>query len=335
MRPESRKVEFFRKVSLLIDSGVPLISILNGLSREGNPYAAEIADALRDSWSVGEAFSLCFDLTHYEEILLNVGQKTGNISLAFRQIADRQENSRKFRNEATSTMLRPMLTIFVSIVVMLFILFKVAPTIESMAGAKSSFITLASVMRASIPVVGFLLALAAASCYVLHMTNKVLLWKLFCSIPFAGRMVLYSSLYNFFSIVSLMHRGGVGVINAMEEASEESNPYVRQCFTDALDAVNEGAGLRQAIENAFAGRLPFYVLDMLDNIRQTGKYDEFLEKIASLIKTDFLTMRDRALPVVEGASNVLIALVLVSSALSFLGPMHDMLTHLVGGGYNK
>jgi type II secretory pathway component PulF len=323
------KVETFRKVSLLLSSGIGLRRVLSGLHKEGHEQAKTMLDALHDGSSVGVSFGAGYSLSGHERVLLDVGQRLGVLPEVMKQIADQQEEAARFKADAYKALLRPVITLGLAFLVMLFVLYYITPAFED---TKSTAMTIPAFLRQFLPYSAAAGLFAIVSGIIVYYQSRATFWRLVCLLPFAGDMMLDLFLYQFFSVVAMMRKRGIGTIEAMSKAAAESNIYIDDRMSQAIVSMREGGSLKTAIVGAFEGKLPFYVIDMLDNIRQTGEFDALLGQIAMLLKADFGSRRDKVVPFAEMSAYLVGGLVVALAAWSFIGPMRDKMSGLMTTG---
>lgn len=325
-------VAFYRQLSLMIASDIPIVQALKILSTQTqkNLKMNELLVELYENVNEGMKFSDA--LAHHSDVfgdfyiyMLRSGEVSGKFNEVLDYLADSQEKDYEFRAKLKSAMIYPIFILCALFVMGLVMMIFVIPKLTAMLLESGIKLPLATRMLIFISdttkrfwyliiltVVG---GIAGARWFVkkTHFGKK--LWhKLIMIIPnFGPNLVQKTYLVRLTKSLSLLVIGGVQLTDAIEiTASVVSNYYYTKMLKETAEAVKDG----NSIASIFA-KYPKLIPDMLTQMtsigEQTGKVDQVFDKIGNFYEREIRT-------VVENISKMLepIIMLFMGAAVGFL-----------------
>jgi general secretion pathway protein F len=334
-----------RQISTLLDSGVPLDETLQSISKEvENKNLSSALQSIRDEILQGKridialgGFPSIFNQTYCS--LIGAGDTSGNLSSAFNNLANYQEESAQIRQQVISAMTYPAILLLFSIGVIFGLLTFVMPQIVDQfvrAGATLPFLTefLMSVAKYS-PFI--LLMLFILSIMILLGYRKLMyddltaikIHKQFLKIPILGSFFLNAEVEKFSSIMHLMMKSGLNLDLAMEQASSViSNKYIASTIKQSREDLIEGKDFILSLRKAKI--FPSLFIQLLSSGYKSGNLIFMFEKVTQYMKQEIENKRSAVLSLLEPLIIILMGGVILLIVLAILIPIMEMNTISLG-----
>lgn len=289
-------VMFSRQMYSLTKAGIPLTRAIAGLlESSSSPALRSALETIYSDLNAGN--NLASSFAKHEHIfspiyvsLIHVGENSGKLELAFKQIANYLELEQKTKQRIKSATRYPM---FVSLAILgaLFIInIYVMPQFKAIFSAfDAGELPLAT--RVLINTSDFFVAywwVILIVCafivitfinYIKTQTGKLWWDKTKLRIPIFGDIIYRSLLARFSRTFSMMIGAGVPLINALNIVAEVvDNDWVAEHVKDMRNGVENGESIRQVATRT--GLFTPLVLQMIAVGEETGQLEEMLEQVA-------------------------------------------------------
>ncbi len=289
-------VMFSRQMHSLTKAGIPLTRAIKGLTETTNSVALKKALDMVYS-DLNSGITLAASLKKHDHIftplyisLIYVGENTGLLENAFKQIAGYLELEQKTRQRIKSATRYPMFVIIAIIMAVVVINIWVMPQFTDMFKA-FDIGQLPLPTRMLIASSDFFLAywlylligtIASIYSFIAYIsTEKGRYWwdRKKLDIPIFGDIIYRSLLARFSRTFSMMIKAGVPLINSLNIVAEVvDNQWVSEKVKDMRDGIEKGESIL-----VVASRTELFtplILQMISVGEETGQLDEMLEQVA-------------------------------------------------------
>ncbi len=325
-------VGFYRQLSLMIASDIPIVQALKILSTQTqkNPKMQELMVDLYENVNEGMKFSDA--LAKHSEIfgdfyiyMLRSGEVSGKFNEVLDYLADSQEKDYEFQAKLKGAMTYPIFILSAMFLMALVMMIFVIPKLTEMLLESGITLPLATRMLifASDTTKRFwyliILAVVGGITGIRLFIKKTeigeKLWhKLIMIIPnFGPNLVQKTYLVRLTKSLSLLVLGGVQLTDAIEiTSSVVGNYYYKKMLRETAEAVKDG----NSIASVFA-KYPNLIPDMLTQMtsigEQTGKVDQVFDKIGGFYEREVRT-------VVENISKMIepVIMLIIGAGVGFL-----------------
>ncbi|HTN29379.1 MAG TPA: type II secretion system F family protein [Pseudomonas sp.] len=292
---------FCRQMHSLSKAGVPILRAMGGLADSArNPYFGEVLRAVRADLEAGNGLGVA--LSSHPKVftplfisMVSVGENTGQLDLAFKQLAgylDMERETRKRIQQATRYPLFVLLAMGVALVVINLL---VIPAFSKVFAQFKSELPLPTRL-----LIGFseftqqwwwLIALALAGGAVLLLRwmqteQGARTWDRYkLRLPIVGGIFERIALARFTRTFAMMYRAGLPLLQALAiNSNTVGNRHIGQAILDMRDGVERGESLTRGA--VASGLFTPLVLQMLAVGEETGALDELFIEVADFYEQE-------------------------------------------------
>ena len=343
--PQKDLVIFFRQLSVILESGIPLAQGLTLIAENmTNQKLAFCIERIAGRLSSGDELS--FSLKQYPKVfkpimigLIEAGEAGGILEQVLDRIATLMEEQAKLRGQIIGALIYPVIVFILAISVSLGLLIFIVPRFDamfkSMGGelpALTSFMMLLSqfvtspafAIGAPVFVVGgtFLFRGFYAS-----KEGQLSVDSFIFKIPLFGDLIQRTEMAGLCDTLSTLVNSGIPVVDGLERCiAASSNERVRISIRRAILLVQQGQEL-----NVSLGQSPVFpklVISMIRIGEETGQLSFMLEKLSIFYKREVeatVTALTKAMePTVIGVVAVIVGTIVISLYL----PMFSLITQM-------
>ena len=321
------RILFYRQFSTMLDSGLPLLRVLDEFERGTHPAAVRrIATVLRDGIAAGQSLTeamhaLPASFSPLETSGIRAGEKSGKLPEVLATLASHFEAMQRLRTRLVSGMLYPLVLIHIAI------LLPGLPALftKGLGGYLAAVLPGVLLLYGGAGVVLVLRLLPRTSPTLAMWWSRV---KIF--LPVFGRLSRAYALLRFLRSFLCLYEAGVQVAVAMRlAAAAMDNPAMARAVEAGLPAVEAGEPLSVAL--AANPYVPRIVLDMLRTGEESGKLDEMLVRVATYLQQDADTTVDRISVLLPLLVYLLVAGYIAFVVISFYAGYFRMISEAAGG----
>ncbi|MCO7226307.1 type II secretion system F family protein [Pleionea sp. CnH1-48] len=295
-------VMFSRQMYSLIKAGVPLNRALNGIIESThNPLLKETLRDIVDSLTAGN--DLATSLSQHPKIfnslyvsLIHVGENSGQLEEAFRQVAHYLETEEVNRNRIKSATRYPIIVVIVLLVAFSFITVYVIPQLSALfkhlKGDELPIFTRILIGTSDFVVnywfviILVVVAIALGIYSYIQTDNGRLFWdekKL--KTPVFGSIIYRSLLIRFSRSFAMMSRAGVAVTNTLGVVAHVvDNKFVGNRILDMKNGVERGENITTTARRS--EMFSPLVMQMLAVGEDTGQVDDMLDEVADFYERE-------------------------------------------------
>ena len=301
--PQSDLLVFFRQMSVMLKSGVPLSQALELLAENmtNKEFGANIFDV---SKRLGGGEELSASLNNYPRIfspimigLIEAGEAGGILSQVLERLASLIEAQSKIKGQITGALIYPIAILVLAVTISLALLIFIVPTFDDMfksMGAElpaltSTMLTLSRIVTS----LGFLIGapLTLFICFYLFnisystKSGRYFFDNLILKIPLFGDLILKSELASMSDTLSTLINSGISIIEAIERCINASNnEIIRIALKRSISLVTQGQELSVSLETSKV--IPRLLVSMIKIGEETGALSFMLENLANFYKRE-------------------------------------------------
>lgn len=331
LNKEQFLLSFTRNLSVLLDSGVPLLEALNSLSVEASNRHRELIIAIKDRVASGMAFHKA--LEDFKEVfpefyigMIQAGEWSASLNRVLSRLTQFLESQTSIKAKVKNALIYPLFMLFVSSAVLTFIFIFVIPKITRIfkdTNAPLPFIT-KLLINTSTFIVDYwwvLFALLIGIVYTLERLlakRKRLVDSLLMRLPGSIVQSLYYS--RFARTLAFLVEGGVPVLSSLRLASRATgNSVIEAMVSEAEDSINKGSSLASSLKG-----FPAMFIQLVSTGEKTGRLFETLNKSADLYEEEFNKKVARLMSLFEPALIVTMGVIVCMIVLAVLLPLFQM-----------
>lgn len=258
---------FNKEFAVLLRTGLPVVAALDAILEKSAP--GDFIEALRQvryDVSTGEALSEAFAKypRHFSSLYVSAiqaGERSGNIPDALLRHIGYLKNVRALRRKMITASVYPMILTATSIAVLALLMVYVVPAFTKTyfeAGTELPWLTQLLVgasltLKANSLLLVILAVLAAAGLAAAWRSEALRprLDRLRLNLPLAGGVQISYATAQLFRTVATILGGGTPLLESMRiAAGSQANLFLRQRMLEAVERLEEGAMLSEALEEA-------------------------------------------------------------------------------------
>jgi len=286
---------YSRQISVLVDADLPLIQSLTMLADQTkNNYFKSVIQTIRKDVEAGSTlneakrkYPKVFDDLYCN--LVSSGEQSGSLDVMLRRLAEYLENIVKLRSQVKQAMTYPLAVLVFSIVVTIFMMWKVVPVFSNIfieLGADMPLLTL-MVLTVSNFVQKYILFIFGAligSVFLFRYIKKTASGKKVIDqatlkMPLFGGLMEKVALSRITRTLATLLSGGVPMLESLKITSTTAgNVILENRIVEARTQVSEGGSLTDAFREK--AHFPIMVTQMVSVGEATGTLDGMLGKLA-------------------------------------------------------
>ena len=336
---------FFRQLSVMLKSGVPLSQALELLAENmtNKKFGANIFDV---SKRLGSGEELSSSLGNFPRIfspimigLIEAGEAGGILSEVLERLASLVESQSKIKGQITGALIYPVAILVLSVTISLALLIFIVPTFDEMfrsMGAElpglTSFMLVLSRMVTSL---GFVISAPITlfiGFYFFNITystqsGRKLIDGLILKTPLFGDLILKAELAAMSDTLSTLINSGISIVEAIERCiNASSNEIIKIALRRSISLVTQGQELSTSLETAKV--IPRLLISMIKIGEETGALSFMLENLANFYKREVeeaVTVLTKAM---EPAVIFVVAGIVGTIVISLYLPMFSLINEM-------
>ena len=343
--PQNDLLVFFRQMSVMLKSGVPLSQALELLAENmtNKKFGANIFDV---SKRLGSGEELSSSLGNYPRVfspimigLIEAGEAGGILSEVLERLASLVESQSKIKGQITGALIYPVAILVLAVTISLALLIFIVPTFDDMfksMGAElpglTSFMLVLSRIVTSL---GFFIIAPITVFIGLYFFNitystqsgRKFIDGLVLKIPLFGDLILKSELASMSDTLSTLINSGISIVEAIERCiNASSNEIIKIALRRSISLVTQGQELSTSLETAKV--IPRLLISMIKIGEETGALSFMLENLANFYKREVeeaVTVLTKAM---EPAVIFVVAAIVGTIVISLYLPMFSLINEM-------
>ena len=343
--PQNDLLVFFRQMSVMLKSGVPLSQALELLAENmtNKKFGANIFDV---SKRLGSGEELSSSLGNYPRIfspimigLIEAGEAGGILSEVLERLASLVESQSKIKGQITGALIYPIAILVLAVTISLALLIFIVPTFDEMfksmgaelPGLTSFMLVLSRIVTSW----GFLIGAPISIFIGLYFFNIIysnqsgrkFVDNFILKIPLFGDLILKSELASMSDTLSTLINSGISIVEAIERCiNASSNEIIRIALRRSISLVTQGQELSTSLESAKV--IPRLLISMIKIGEETGALSFMLENLANFYKREVeeaVTVLTKAM---EPAVIFVVAAIVGTIVISLYLPMFSLINEM-------
>ena len=336
---------FFRQLSVMLKSGVPLSQALELLAENmtNKKFGANIFDV---SKRLGSGEELSSSLGNFPRIfspimigLIEAGEAGGILSEVLERLASLVESQSKIKGQITGALIYPVAILVLAVTISLALLIFIVPTFDDMfksMGAElpglTSFMLVLSRIVTSTGFLIFTPIIAFIGFYLFNITyssqsGRKFIDGLVLKIPLFGDLILKSELASMSDTLSTLINSGISIVEAIERCiNASSNEIIKIALRRSISLITQGQELSSSLETAKV--IPRLLISMIKIGEETGALSFMLENLANFYKREVeeaVTVLTKAM---EPAVIFVVAAIVGTIVISLYLPMFSLINEM-------
>ena len=343
--PQNDLLVFFRQMSVMLKSGVPLSQALELLAENmtNKEFGANILDV---SKRLGGGEELSSSLGNYPRIfspimigLIEAGEAGGILSQVLERLASLIEAQSKIKGQITGALIYPVAILVLAVTISLALLIFIVPTFDEMfksmgaelPGLTAFMLTLSRIVTSlgfviSAPILLFIAFYFFKISYA-NKSGRRIIDGLILKVPLFGDLILKSELASMSDTLSTLINSGISIIEAIERCiNASSNEIIKIALRRSISLVTQGQELSTSLETAKV--IPRLLVSMIKIGEETGALSFMLENLANFYKREVeeaVTVLTKAM---EPAVIFVVAGIVGTIVISLYLPMFSLITEM-------
>ena len=333
---------FFKQLSVILKSGVPLAEGLDLLSENmTNKEFAKCIKIISEKLSSGEDLSSALKI--YKGIfnpitigLIEAGEAGGILPEVLERIAALLEANAKIKSEIKSSLIYPVIILVLAITVSLGLLIFIVPTFEDMFKdmgatlpaltrfmlATSRFVTSSSFVI-STPLIIFSLIYAFKTTYQTY-NGRLLIDQIILKIPLFGTLILMGELASLCDTLSTLLKAGIPLVDGLEKCINASgNQPIKNALKKSINVVKNGNELSYSL--TLSKVIPKLIFSMVKIGEESGELVFMLNNLAMFYKRELEESVNALTKAMEPAIIFVVAAIVGTIVISLYLPMFEMI----------
>ena len=331
---------YSRQLSVLIDAELPLMQSLTILTEQTkNKYFKRVITSIREDVEAGSTlnqakrkFPKAFDDLYCN--LIASGEQSGSLDIMLRRLSEYIEKTVRLRSKVKQAMVYPVAILVFSIVVAIFLLWKVIPIFASIfteLGAELPMLTAAVIALSRFVqkyiIFIFLGIIGLVVGFRYFRKTEQGRWttdRLVLKIPLFGQLLRKVSISRITRTLSTLVSGGVPMLEALRiTSSTAGNIILESAMMGARQKVAEGKSLTESFKET--GQFPFMLIQMVSVGEATGTLDEMLSKLADFYDEEVDASVSALLSVMEPILMIFVGGLVGSLVISMYLPIFSLM----------
>ena len=341
--PQKELLIFFRQLSVILQSGVPLAQGIDLLSENTkNDQFSTVLKRIASRLSAGEDLSFC--LKKYPMLfapitvgLIEAGEAGGILDQVLERIANLIEDKEKIKGEIQGALIYPIIILVLAVSVSLGLLIFIVPKFEDMFkgfGAELPGLTKFMLFLSRIvttpyfllgaPIVVVLLLILFKKYYKTR-RGRLIIDKYILKAPLYGPLMLRTEMASMCDTLATLMNSGIPLVEGMDRCiSASSNQVIRNSISFAINSVKQGRELSFSFGQSTV--FPRLVISMIKIGEETGKLSFMLENLSRFYKREVETAVSSLTKAMEPAVIIVIAAIVGTIVVSLYLPMFKIIT---------
>tara|TARA_B100000073_G_scaffold347843_1_gene363595 strand:- start:160 stop:1326 length:1167 start_codon:yes stop_codon:yes gene_type:complete len=343
--PQNDLLVFFRQMSVMLTSGVPLAQGLELLAENmtNKKFGSCIFDISKKLGS-GEELSTC--LNSYPRIfepitvgLIEAGEAGGILSEVLERLALLLEARSKIRGQITGALIYPIAVLVLAVTISLALLIFIVPTFDDMFKEMGAtlpaltglMLTLSKIVTSpgfaiGAPIIGFICVYFFKTAYKTP-SGRETIDRMVLKVPLFGDLILKSELVSMSDTLSTLINSGIPLVEALQRCINASNnEIIKIALRNSISLVTQGQELSYSLMSAKV--IPRLLVSMIKIGEETGALSFMLENLSNFYKREVeeaVTVLTKAM---EPTVIFVVAAIVGTIVISLYLPMFDLINQM-------
>ncbi len=343
--PQADLLIFFRQLSVILKSGVPLAQGLELLSE--NVTNKKFGECILDiSTELSAGNDLSTALRKYPKVfkpimigLIQAGESGGILSKVLERIALLVEAQAKLKGEITGALIYPVLVLVLAVSVSLGLLIFIVPKFKTMfdgLGAELPALTNWLLVTSKVvtspgfaigaPITVFCLVYLFKS-YYKSKTGQLYIDTLILKIPLFGDLILKSEMASLSDTLSTLTNAGIPLVEGLNRCiGASSNEVIRRAIRNSIILVEQGQELSYSL--SLSKSIPRLFVSMIKIGEETGALAFMLDNLSNFYKREVEETVSKLTKAMEPAIIFVVAGIVGTIVIALYLPMFSLIKNM-------
>jgi len=328
-----------RQLATLLSSGLPVDESLLAIAQQSeNARIANIISSVRAK--VMEGHSLSASMAEFKHAFpelyratIHAGEHSGYLDKVLDNLAEYTEKQFYFKQKVKQASIYPSLMIFVSTMIVVFLLIYVVPQMVDVfkdSGHQLPILTVGLLNLSNfLQKFGIYLLLVLISIFfafkraLKQKNNKYKFHKFLLRLPLASKLIKVSNTARYARTFGILTQAGVPVLEAMNTSNQVvTNVVIHEALLSARQKVKEGVNISRALkETSF---FPAMSIHLIASGESSGKLEIMLDRAASYQEKDIENLIATFISLFEPVMILVMGFVVLLIVLAILLPIFQM-----------
>ena len=343
--PQKDLVVFFRQLSVILQSGIPLAQGLILIAENvTNPKLAFVVKRIASRLGSGEELSAV--LKQYPKVfkpimvgLIEAGEAGGILEQVLDRIATLMEEQAKLRSQITGSLVYPVLVLVLSLSVSLGLLIFIVPRFDAMfkgmGGELPALTAFMLYLSKIVTSMGFLIGapilivvlLVLFRSFYASKQGRLTVDSLIFHIPLFGDLIQRTEMAGLSDTLATLVTSGISVVDGLDRCiAASSNERVRISIRRAILGVQQGQELNISLSHSSV--FPKLVISMIRIGEETGQLSFMLEKLSVFYKREVEATVSALTKAMEPAVIMVVAGIVGTIVISLYLPMFGLIEQM-------
>ena len=328
-----------RQLATLVGAGVQVIPAMTALIEQvDNVKLKKVLSQVREKVNEGSSLGAAMrDFPRvFSDLYVNMvvaGEQSGTLDIVLLRLADFTESQLQLRNKIRSTMAYPIVTLFISVGVLFYLVTFVIPKVATIFDSMEKGLpTITVVVVAASDFLSrywwIAMVLIAGAVYLFRRWLSTESgrrrwdgWML--KAPIIGKLVGKLAVSRFARTLSTLLKSGVPVLTALDIVKNVvNNVIIRDALEETRESISEGESIAEPLKKS--GVFPPLVTHMISVGEASGEIEEMLMRVAEAYENDVDTTITGMTALMEPVMILLMGGVVAFIVMAILLPILDM-----------
>lgn len=337
--PIKDKVIFFRELSVLISSGIPIVEAINisqaQVTNGGlKSILREVGFSVESGKSLSDSFAPHKQLFSEMQIqLIKTAEASGSLDYILDRIATETERASDLISKFKSAMMYPVIVIIVAIVAIAIVLTKMIPPMKQLYASFNA--NLPAPTQILINFSDFVIAYWVYIVVVLVIVVILAIWyrstprgrevtdKMFLKIPIIGSLLQKLQIISFGRTFILLVKSGVPLVRGLNMIADSmGNVVFKKSLRYIADEVEKGRSISSVMSQI--EYFPPLLWRMVAIGEQTGKMEEVVGKVIEYYQSETASLIDNLSKIMEPLITIVLGIVVGFIGIAVYLPIYTL-----------
>ena len=314
---------FLRDLATLLQAGVPLLEAIDSSTFHAPKRFQPVLLSIRDSVASGKSLADAMEAERwlFDDMIVGmvrVGENTGNLEEVLALICQFRDDSSQIRDRVLGAILYPMIVLWVSVGVTIFLMTFVVPmllqNLQEMRKELPWPTLVLKYLSDSMIHYGWLMLTTVVALAVLFVwwqrteQGTRVMSRVMLRLPVFGTLIRRQELGRFALIVASLLKSGMELVEALAVAERSCrNQSIRSAIHQVRVDIEMGGGLKEAFQKHTV--FPSTIAHIFAVGQQSGQMESMLERLAKDYDRQAATLAGRVTTITEPVLIILLAFI--------------------------
>jgi type IV pilus assembly protein PilC len=339
-------VFWLEQLSTYLKAGIPLTDAMRILTKQmgKNGNIGRTFNSIVYNLTLGESFSTCLERQGeaFPTLLINMiksAEATGDLEGTLDEMAEYYRQTETTRKEMMSALTYPIMVMFFSIGVVIFMLLFLVPKFKGIyeqSGAKINSITLfllgaSDFLKANLLNIIIIIFVIIGFIIIVYKNIKAFrywLQSIAMRIPVLGNIIIYKEMMIFTKTFASLLKNNVFITKSIDILGKITNNEIyREIMINTINCIGRGDKISTAFKNHWA--IPEVAYYMMVTGESTGELGDMMEKVSNYYAEQHRVLVTSIKNLIEPVLIIFLAVVVGGIVISIIYPMFGLYSEIM------